>query len=87
MTPRFLVAMRLTDMAWVHPKMDSSRACSECGETLGIYPSGQALLRAYPALKIVCQECMPEADVFVRAPGSFAEAGESVRRSDKKSDP
>jgi hypothetical protein len=52
-----LVVMRLKDMGRVHPDQDNSRLCSQCGEPVGVYPSGQAALRDRPDMRIVCHVC------------------------------
>jgi hypothetical protein len=65
-----LVAMRLANMARVHPAQDNSRACSKCGRQVGIYPSGQRALRHNPKIKIVCEVCAlagPPFDVSISA--------------------
>jgi hypothetical protein len=54
---RELVVMRLINMTVVHPQQDNSRRCSKCLHQVGIYPSGQAALRRYPDMPIVCTEC------------------------------
>jgi hypothetical protein len=56
--PGCLVVMRLADMHKMHPDQDSSRVCSGCGAPVGIYPSGQAMLKSHPGLAIVCKVCI-----------------------------
>jgi hypothetical protein len=56
--PTELVTMRLVDMSMVHPAQDNSRVCSRCGQQVGIYPSGQGILRNNPNIKIVCAVCV-----------------------------
>ena len=71
--PAALVTMRLADMTRMHPAQDDSRVCGACGAAVGIYPSGQAVLRKWPDLKIMCAQCatarpalaMPAADLDV----------------------
>jgi hypothetical protein len=78
-----LIVMRLADMHRVHPMQDDSRRCSHCNERVGIYPSGQHMLRADPTLRIVCQICherLGPADVSVLAPGAEMEPFESQDR-------
>jgi hypothetical protein len=56
-----LIAMRLADMHKVHPNQDNSRVCARCGHQVGLYPSGQAIMRRHPDTIIVCQMChMPD---------------------------
>jgi hypothetical protein len=83
MIPQFLVAMRLADMRRVHPHMDDNHFCSECSERLGIYPSGQDVIRQFPDIKIVCQKCIPAADLFRLAPGAEDERNESVWKTEE----
>jgi hypothetical protein len=76
-----LIVMRLKDMNVVHPKQDNSRVCSGCGKPVGIYPSGQAMLRRYPDTEIVCVVCSasrPEAEIVALAPDALEESAESV---------
>jgi hypothetical protein len=74
-----LIVMRLADMHRVHPKQDNSRVCAGCGERVGIYPSGQAILRRMPATRILCSHCQEPVDAMVLAPGAEREPFESVR--------
>jgi hypothetical protein len=83
MNPQFLVAMRLADMRRVHPKMSRDHVCSACGERLGVYPSGQAMLRTHPEIKIVCQKCIPAVDLFCLVPGAEDERNESVWKTEE----
>jgi hypothetical protein len=53
-----LVAMRLADMTKWHPAQDNSRVCGKCGQPVGVYPSGQRILRLHPDVAIVCQVCV-----------------------------
>lgn len=75
-----LIVMRLADMRRVHPRQDDSRVCDLCGERVGIYPSGQAVLRHDPTTRIICSECREPADIEVLAPGAEFEPFESKRR-------
>lgn len=83
MTPEWLIAMRLADMVRVHPQMSTEHVCSACGERVGIYPSGQDVLRQYPEIKIVCQKCIPDADQFCPAPGWDAELNQSIWKTEQ----
>jgi hypothetical protein len=73
-----LVVMRLVEMHRVHPKQDNSRMCAKCGERVGIYPSGQDVLRLHPEARIICSHCVEPVDVAVLAPGAEREPFESV---------
>jgi hypothetical protein len=81
-----LVAMRLKDMGTMHPEQDNSHVCSQCGETVGVYPSGQRALHNFPELAIICHVCasgVTGAKAFPAAPWDEIkrEAHESRRRS------
>jgi hypothetical protein len=52
-----LIVMRLVDMHRIHPQQDNSHVCSRCGERVGVYPSGQAVLRERPSVVLVCVPC------------------------------
>jgi hypothetical protein len=73
-----LVVMRLADMRRVHPRQDNSRVCVECGAAVGIFPSGQAMLRRHPRLHLVCNRCSNPDAFSVLAPGAEAEPFESI---------
>jgi hypothetical protein len=73
-----LGVMRLAEMHQIHPRQDNSRVCAKCGERVGIYPSGQALLRRRRKVRILCNHCLePVGHVFL-APGAEHEPSESV---------
>jgi hypothetical protein len=77
-----LVAMREAEMAVVHPDMDTSHQCGRCGVTVGLFPSGQRVLRKYGRVDIVCQNCMTadEREEATPAPGMEAEVLEAQPR-------
>ena len=80
-----LVVMRLKDMRKVHPEQDNSHVCSQCGETVGVYPSGQRSLRNFPEMAIICHVCasgVKGAKAFPAAPWDDIkrELRDSVRR-------
>jgi hypothetical protein len=52
-----LAAMRLVDMHRIHPSQDNSHVCSKCGERVGIYPTGQRVLKHNKGVKIICVVC------------------------------
>jgi hypothetical protein len=64
-----LVCMRLADMHRIHPSQDNSHVCSDCGQRVGLYPSGQKAVRDNPGITIVCHVCAinDEADEVLSA--------------------
>jgi hypothetical protein len=75
-----LIVMRLANMHRVHPRQDNSRVCATCGEQVGIYPSGQAMLAADPSIRLICDVCRTPADITFLAPGAEREPFESEDR-------
>lgn len=73
-----LLAMRIADMYMVHPKMDRSHVCSHCSAPVGLYPSGQTVLKRYQNVEIVCQVCQSWNTDCIPAPGILDELSESV---------
>ena len=55
--PAMLVVMRVARMTKAHPKTDFTHRCARCHEPVGIFPSGQRLLREQPNVEIVCDGC------------------------------
>jgi hypothetical protein len=81
--PIGLVAMRLADMLLVHPEQDNSHVCSKCGETVGVYPSGQAILARHPGTVITCQICAGQlGPSTLLAPGALEERLQSHRKEE-----
>lgn len=74
-----IIVMRLADMHRVHPDQISG-VCNRCGQSVGIYPSGQAAIKQAPDLEIVCSVCHPPGDAPVLAPGALFEPFESKPR-------
>ena len=74
--PRILLVMHLDDMRRVHPQMDTSHVCAKCGGQVGIYPSGQQVLKAYRHVKIICNRCA-DGLTGTLAPGALAESLQS----------
>jgi hypothetical protein len=77
-----LCVMRLADMWLTHPDMDTTHQCTRCGEAVGIYPSGMAIIARAKAVEIICQRCVTEAETRTArpAPGALAEAVRRLRR-------
>jgi len=49
--------MRLDEMVRTHPEQVTGKCCT-CGKPVGIYPSGQKVLRLYPGnVEVVCNHC------------------------------
>lgn len=79
-----LLAMHLENMHIQHPQQDNSHVCAICGETVGLYPSGQAVLRRYRKVKIVCEICQTWTANDIPAPGALAEIGEGVAKKEPR---
>ena len=77
--PTPLLVMRLKDMTRVHPDQIEAR-CSKCNEVVGVYPSGQRLMKEIPDITLVCQVCKEDADISILAPGALEEPFESERK-------
>lgn len=73
-----LAAMRLKDMRRVHPEQDETHVCAQCGERVGIYPSGQQLLKDHPDLVVVCHLCALCARSSERAAHDLAAPAEVI---------
>ena len=72
-----LTVMCVADMWTAHPNTDYSHVCSKCREPVGIYPSGQRVLRRYKSTTIVCNRCADPGQVGVLAPGALREPMQS----------
>jgi hypothetical protein len=83
--PDALIVMRLIDMHKVHPQQDSTHVCRTCGAPVGVYPTGQAALKRFPTMTILCSVCAEQmVDVkrdTGRPAGSAAEILEEARQS------
>ena len=77
-----LIVMRLANMRRVHPQQDNSRTCKRCGESVGVYPSGQHIIAHCPETELVCDVCFErvDCDVLMLAPGAAIEPFESVKK-------
>lgn len=74
-----LIVMRLAEMVRVHPRMITDKTCDDCGHQVGIYPSGQNVIRQNQSTRIVCNHCQsPEGAQL--APGAAIEPFQSVRK-------
>jgi hypothetical protein len=51
-----LICTPLHQQTQMHPRQ-IERPCSACGQQVGIYPTGQAAMKAYPHMKIICPDC------------------------------
>ena len=72
-----LVVMRRSNMTLVHPEMIISN-CHRCREPVGVYPSGQRIVRKFD-VELVCEVCYgPVTSLPPLAPGAREETRESV---------
>jgi hypothetical protein len=76
---RQLLCMRLADMTVVHPDQITA-ACSQCGEMIAIYPSGQRVMREFPDVELICQICKQPGEHATLAPGAERERLQSKRK-------
>lgn len=74
-----LLAMRLADMHRVHPEQITAR-CARCNHEVGVYPSGQRILRELSDVELVCQVCHEPGPFAQLAPGAEAEMLQSRER-------
>lgn len=77
-----LLCMRASDMARVHPETDWSHKCERCGESIGVYPSGQRVIARLGRANIilVCNRCQQPGPVAVLAPGAEYELSQTTRK-------
>jgi hypothetical protein len=74
-----LITVRLAEMKRVHPQQITGE-CERCHHQVGIYPSGQRIMREFPGIEVLCAQCAPHVGVSMLAPGALDEPKESVRR-------
>jgi hypothetical protein len=78
-----LTVMRLADMRVVHPEQITAR-CSFCGEEVGVYPSGQWVMREIPDVQLICQVCSWPGPAAKLAPGAELEPMQSVWKEPRR---
>jgi len=74
-----LIVMRLVDMVRVHPQQITAH-CRRCGHEVGVFPSGQDVMRKQPDIELVCHRCKlpdPHAEL---APGAEREPFQTYRK-------
>lgn len=71
-----LICMRLADMKRVHPDQITAQ-CAKCGETVGVYPSGQKIMAEYPDVRLICNVCQTPGKDALLAPGALQEPFQS----------
>lgn len=79
-----LVCTRLADMHKVHPSQDNSHVCSQCGQRVGVYPSGQRAIKGQPDIAIWCAQCAAaeiDPDDKVNPAGSILEIIKEIEDS------
>lgn len=79
------MCMRLAEMELVHPLMNREHCCERCGEILGLYPTGQAILAKYgrERIELVCNRCL-RPDIAILPETAFAEMEQSIPNPVKK---
>jgi len=77
-----LVCMRTQNMVRVHPQQ-VTRTCARCGAPVGVYPSGQGVLRDYSDVEIICEEHGEPLSATL-APGAAEEPFQSVPRRHRR---
>jgi hypothetical protein len=82
---RQLLVMRLEDMTYTHPDQDNSYFCNRCRHQVGIYPSGQRMIRQFPEIEIICQICADKEKIdknmiVESAPGAIEELIDGIKR-------
>jgi uncharacterized Fe-S center protein len=78
----FLICMQRGRMMVTHPDMIEGE-CRDCGAVVGIYPSGQKILREQANVQIVCDVCYAArySDLpTIEAPGAIEEAKQLWRK-------
>jgi hypothetical protein len=76
-----LIVMRLKDMKRVHPDQITAR-CSQCQHKVGVYPSGQKVMREHGDVVLICQICKTPGAKALLAPGALTETFESRKADD-----
>jgi len=74
-----LMVVRESELQKVHPRTDFRHHCAICQQPVGVFPSGQRLMRRY-AVTLICTHCMPPAIAAPFAPGAYAEQNLTRRR-------
>jgi RNase P subunit RPR2 len=77
--PRVLLSVkRAIEMERVHPQTDFRHVCSSCHTPVGIFPSGQRILREHKKRVIIlCTRCQPSG-WMPPAPGAEQERAETI---------
>jgi hypothetical protein len=73
--------MRLANMIKVHPEQITAR-CSQCNEEVGVYPSGQRVMKEKPNVRLFCHVCKSPGKNYSLAPGAELEPLQSKRREE-----
>lgn len=82
--PIRLLVMRLADMERVHPEQVPAH-CHRCGHLVGVYPSGQNVLRQHPDAEIVCSVCAPPSAMGAPPAAPWDQIREEIRQSRRRS--
>ena len=76
---RELIVMRLANMERVHPDQITAR-CSGCNAEVGVFPSGQKIMRHFRDVALFCQVCRQPGSDARLAPGAELEPFQSHRK-------
>ena len=77
--------MRLEDMVQTHPLMSRAYTCDRCNVQLGIYPSGQAMIRRYGRdnFELVCNRCQQPEGLGLLSLEALSEIQASIPNPEK----
>ena len=78
-----LVCMRLADMTVTHPDQITN-PCFKCGHNVGVYPSGQKVLKQHPNAQTICVRCAKPKAFAIGAPAAETREEYEAERRDSK---
>ena len=78
-----LICMRLADMTVTHPDQITA-ACHRCGHNVGVYPSGQKVLKQHPGARTVCVRCAKPKAFAIGVPAAETREELDAERRDSR---